>query len=194
MLVVLIACQNKKKINVDSDESSVAIHSKKQLQKSYQFTDTLTTISKSKVNNWYGYKNLSSFLKERYTNVSPNTALEFSNELFEVVQKVRDSFQIKELNTESLDARFNVLSSEVLRLKDMDDIPSIKAEEVELQTLKIMEVYSSINAKINAVYAQQSFDEDVNFDESIFEFREPLERRFVKPKIKSKRNARKIPR
>ncbi|MFC2127756.1 hypothetical protein ACFLRU_05170 [Bacteroidota bacterium] len=192
LLVLLIACKKEKLKIVEKEEPSVAIRSQFHMQKTFLISDSLSVLSKMKVERWAGYQNLSEFLKNNFTRISPNNSLELSKELYTVVKKVRDSFKIKELNVDGVTARINVLSSEALRLKDMSDISSIKSEEIVEQTQKILNVYSSINSKINAIYAQMTFDEDVNFDESIFEFREPMKRSFPKPTFN--RNSKKLPR
>jgi len=66
-------------------------------------------------------------------------------------------------------ARLHVLYSEVYRLKDMSEISSIKPQEVQLQTAKIIAVFNALNSKINSVYTRNIFDEDLRFDESLFE-------------------------
>lgn len=139
-------------------------------QNTYSFEEELTDVSKEKIKDWVGYFKLTNFLKEQYGRVSPQTALEMSEELQGIVGKIRDSLKINELKTHGFDARLNVLNSEVLRLKDMSEITSIKAEEVRQQIEKIIAVYHAINSKINAIYARELFDEEVNFNEEIFDF------------------------
>ena len=66
-------------------------------------------------------------------------------------------------------ARLHVLHSEAYRLKDMSAISSIKPREVQLQTAKIIAVFNALNSKINSVYSRKIFDQDLRFDESLFE-------------------------
>jgi hypothetical protein len=133
------------------------------------FSDTLTAIATKKLQSWNSYFLFSRFVKEHFSAVSASQALGLSQELLEVVSEMKDSLKLPVLKTKSMYARLHVLYSEVYRLKDMSEISSIKPQEVQLQTAKIIAVFNALNSKINSVYTRNIFDEDLRFDESLFE-------------------------
>ncbi|MDG2279049.1 MAG: hypothetical protein P8L42_00275 [Flavicella sp.] len=148
----------------------------------YSFDEMLKPKTNENVKGWDEYANLSKFLKKNFTTISPSLALEMSKELADLSKTMNDSLRIRELNNKGMFARLNVFYSEALRLQDMSDISSIQPSEVKEQVEKIILVYNSINLKINSVYLQKSFDENVDFDESIFDFNEEAEAPYRVPK------------
>ena len=197
LLVTLTAVSCKKKVaeqEVGSIEIEVPIEEKSPMdglslldtKKTYVFSETLRDTVKTKIKEWKTYFEMSTFLKKNYTDVSPSVALEMSEELSELVLAMKDSLQIKVLNNRGVFARLNTFSSEVLRLKDMASISSITPDEVAVQVDKVVAVYNSINSKINSVYAQQNFDENLDFDEAIFNFNAQAEQPYSIPKKKKK--------
>ena len=135
-------------------------------------SEPISASAKTKIKSWSAYFDLAAFLSNNYLRVSSRQSLEMSNELLEKVNATRDLARVPVLNTKAVSARLNVLRSEVLRLKDMANITSITPDEVFRQTEKLLNVFSALNSKINTVFSQENFDEQVNFDESIFEFDE----------------------
>jgi hypothetical protein len=173
LTIFLASCEGKQENTPQNVLEKTTVQTVFQDQKNYVFEEELTAVSKQATKDWMGYAKLTRFLKEHYQSTSPQTALEMSENLYIIVGKVRDSFHVQELKNEGFDARLNVLNSEILRLTDMTEITAIKAEEVVEQTEKIIGVYNAVNAKINAIYARKSLDEEIYFDERIFDFRTP---------------------
>ncbi len=171
MIAFLASCESKQENTPEEVRQKSTTQSVFQEQRTYAFEEELTAVSKQAIKDWTSYEKLTHFLKEHYLLTSPQTALEMSEDLYAIVAKIRDSFPVKELKTLGFDARLNVLNSEVLRLKDMSEITVIEAEEVVEQTAKIMGVFNAVNAKINGFYARKLLDEEVHFDEKIFDFR-----------------------
>ena len=138
----------------------------------YEFPvkEVLSFSSKEKIASWGAYKELVLLFAEQYSSVTPSYALEHSKELLDFSEVLGDSLEVSLLKNRGVYARIHTLQSEVLRLHDMSSISSIKAEEVKHQTGKIVNVISSLNAKINAVFEQEALDVDLDFDESIFGF------------------------
>ena len=149
------------------------------------FSDTLTAIAAKELQSWDSYFLFSRFVKEHFSTVSASQALGLSQELLEVVSEMKDSLKLPVLKTKSMYARLHVLYSEVYRLKDMSEISSIKPGEVQLQTAKIIAVFNALNSKINSVYSRKIFDEDLRFDESLFEVY-PQKEEMYSPKKKRK--------
>ncbi len=168
--LILISCGKKDKTVVKSKVSSVETVLLQ--EQSFNFDQELKPDVSMKIKEWDEYFTLSEYVRENFSRVSSTFALEMSNELVDLSKSLRDSLHIKELTNRSMFARLNVFYSEVLRLQDMSEISALNSEEVFEQIEKIGMVYNSINMKINAIYLQKSFDSNVNFDESIFDFNE----------------------
>jgi len=167
---LLICCKEEKEFTDSDTQDAIVVNARQEEKVLFVFSEKLTKKASEGIIVWDEYFKLSDFLLENYSDVSATQSLEMSKGLTEMVKSIKDSMQIPILNTRGMFARLNTLNSEVLRLKDMSIITSIKPEEVLIQTRKIVAVYNAINSKINAVFSQKSFDEDVDFDESIFNF------------------------
>jgi hypothetical protein len=185
--IFLASCEGKQENTPQNFLEKTTVQTVFQDQKTYLFKEELTAVSKQAIKDWTGYAKLTRFLKEHYQSTSPQTALEMSEDLYAIVGKVKDSFHVQELKNGGFDARLNVLNSEILRLKDMSEITVIEAEEVVEQTAKIMGVFNAVNAKINGFYARKLLDEEVHFDENIFDFRTSP----TKPPVAVKKSSKK---
>ena len=155
----------------------------------YNFNKNLKPQVQKDIESWDEYFVMSNYLKKHFLHISPALSLEMSKELADLSKKMNDSLRIKELNNKGMFARLNVFYSEALRLQDMSIISSIKAVEVTEQVEKLVSVYNSINMKINSIYLQKSFDNNVNFDESFFEFNEDAEKPYSIPKKSRKKRS-----
>lgn len=155
----------------------------------YNFNKNLKPQVQKDIESWDEYFVMSNYLKKHFLHISPALSLEMSKELADLSKKMNDSLKIKELNNKGMFARLNVFYSEALRLQDMSIISSIEAVEVTEQVEKLVSVYNSINMKINSIYLQKSFDNNVNFDESFFEFNEDAEKPYSIPKKSRKKRS-----
>lgn len=193
LFLLTVGCeQNKSEIPQVEKKQPVKLPAFEELN-AYVFDVSLTNEVKDSLKAWKAYFEFTEFLTTNFKEISPSMALEYATELSERSKTMNDSLKIRTLNTKGVFARLHTLYSEVLRLNDMEAIPSIKAEEVVEQTRKIASVYNSLNAKINAVYAQKNFDKDVDFDESIFNFgarEETPYQRVRKPRKRYTKNSR----
>lgn len=186
IFLLFISCKKNEPVVVITTEDSIESLALFDEKKEYQFNVALNDDVKEKIKSWDEYFIVSRYLEKNYLNISPSLSLEMSKELPDLVQSMNDSLQITSLNNRGVFARLHTLKSEVIRLKDMSSISSIKASEVTLQVAKVVAIYNSINAKINAVYAQYDFDEQVHFDEEIFEFNTAAETPYSVPKKRKK--------
>lgn len=131
--------------------------------KKYASVTQLDNYSKNYVKDWKEYNDLTDFFK-RFENISANEALNNAIELRDLIKSVKDSIKPKLIDNNAFNARVNVLENETLRLVDMSKIPSIKANEVNLQVSKVFSVFNSVNEKIITIYSQKRFEEAVNVD------------------------------
>jgi len=125
--------------------------------------ETLIPKAKKAVSEWKEYRNVDEFII-KYYNISNMEALNYAKELSDLVQLMKDSIRIEELKGLNMMARFNVLHNETLRLADMATIPSISSEEVKEEVGKIVEVYSSVNSKINTIYKAEELQNSLEVD------------------------------
>lgn len=116
---------------------------------------------KRKIDDWQEYASVNDFLNQ-YRSISPNEALNNSKELNDLVQVMKDSVKPNFLESNSFNARINLLHNETLRLFDMSAISSIKSEEVNEQVTKVIEAFSSVNSKINTLVLRADLDAQVN--------------------------------
>lgn len=126
--------------------------------------DEINSVKKNflkEIENWQAYRNVNELLK-RYEQVSPSEALNNALELKDLTKVLKDSIDIETLKIQSFQARLNVLHNESLRLADMTYISAITAEEVNNQVAKILVVFSSTNEKINTVFTQKKFEEEID--------------------------------
>jgi hypothetical protein len=186
--LTIIACTKEEKTVVIEEQKheSLALFNENM---TFVFNEDLTLQVKKEIKSWDEYFTMSFFLKKHYVLISPSLCLEMSKELVGLSKTMNDSLRIKELNNKGMFARLSVFYSEALRLQDMSTISSIKAAEVTEQVEKLVSVYNSINMKINSIYLQKSFDNNVNFDESIFDFNENAERPYLTPKKPRKKRS-----
>lgn len=148
------------KENIKKPELSIAIDFPK--------PDNLDQFSKKNIPNWKEYEVLTSFL-ERFDKISPNEALNNAIELKDLIASLKDSVKPKILEIGAFNTRINVLENEAFRLVDMTYISAIKAEEVNTQILKIIEVFGSLNQKINTLYSQKRFEDAVLIDDNNYQ-------------------------
>lgn len=159
LTTLTISCNEKeqKKENVLVEKTNMNI------QKKHSTPSKLSAISTKEMKNWKEYNELNSFIG-KFENTSPSKALANILDLKDISKKFKDTIRVNDLKTSAFRARLNVFNNEVLRLADMSYIGAITAEEVNEQVGKIVLIYSSINDKINAVYAKKEFDKTINLD------------------------------
>ncbi|APG66137.1 hypothetical protein LPB136_12485 [Tenacibaculum todarodis] len=148
------------KENIKKPELSIAVDFPK--------PDNLDQFSKKNITNWKEYEIFNSFL-ERFDKISPNEALNYAIELKDLIVNLKDSLKPKILKNNAFNTRLNVLENEALRLVDMTYISAIKAEEVNTQILKIIEVFGSVNQKINTLYSQKRFEDAILIDDNNYQ-------------------------
>ena len=147
--------------------------------------------AKKAVSEWKEYNDVDEFII-KYYNISNAEALNSADELSELVQLMKDTVRVEKLKELNITARFNVLHNEALRLADMATIPSISNKEVKEEVLKIVEIFSAVNSKINTIYKaeelQKLLEVDTETPIDIVKKKERLQRRkpskLVKPRSK----------
>jgi hypothetical protein len=124
---------------------------------------TLIPSARKGLSTWKEYKDVDEFLLTYY-NISVTEALGKAKELSNLVQLMKDSIRIENLEKPNVIARFNVLHNETLRLADMATIPSISDEEVAEEVKQILEIYAAVNDKINTIYKAEFLQNSLEVD------------------------------
>lgn len=160
-LFLIFACKDtvKKVDQTNNDTSELSI------VQSHNSVDLVMPQFQENIKDWESLNNVNVFL-ERFNKASANEVLSNSIELKSLSKALLDSVMPKEFKISSLKARINILYNESLRLEDMNDIPSISSKEVHEQTNKILDIFSSINSKINTVLRKKKFEEAIDVDVS----------------------------
>lgn len=125
--------------------------------------ETLVPNARRNLQAWKAYNNVDEFMI-KYYNVSKLEALNNAKELSDLVKVMIDSIKIEKLDKINVIARFNVLYNETLRLADMATISSITEDEVKDEVKKIIDLYSSVNSKINTIYKAEELQENLDID------------------------------
>ncbi|OSY88742.1 hypothetical protein WH52_03445 [Tenacibaculum holothuriorum] len=178
LVLLLISCgdnNDKKKETVVADRSDMNV------TKQYTVPSKLSSISEKEMKKWKEYHQLVDFIK-RYEKISPSKALSNVLELKDITKKFKDTIRVNDLKTRAFRARLNVFNNEVLRLADMSYIGVISAKQINEQVAKVNLIYSSINDKVNAVYAKKEFDKTINLDNFFqLDSTKPRKRKTVNP-------------
>ncbi|WP_075343735.1 hypothetical protein [Tenacibaculum agarivorans] len=162
LILGVLLCSSCKKQQKKLEE--VTIKSDMSTATSHKKVAELSNLAKQNVGDWQEYNDVKEFLS-RFNSITPNEALQTSNELKDLAQYLSDSLKIDALKTDALKARSNVFRNEVLRLYDMSHIPAIKAQEVNQQIDKVLLIFSSYTIKINTIYSKEEFDKEINLDD-----------------------------
>lgn len=101
---------------------------------------------------------------DRFKKVSPKEVLGNALELQGLVKSLKDSVKPVLFDNASFKARVNIFYNETLRLSDMNSIPSISADEVNIQTEKIIDAFSAVNSKVNAILSKKRFEDAIDID------------------------------
>ncbi|CAM1334633.1 hypothetical protein [Tenacibaculum aestuariivivum] len=128
----------------------------------------LDNTSSKEIKKWKEYFIVADFITQ-LENTTPTEALNNALELKTLTKQLKDSLNIKTLQTPAFKARINVFENEVLRLADITYISSITSKEVNNHIKKIHLLFGGINTKINTVYAKKRFDKAIKLD-SLFNF------------------------
>lgn len=120
----------------------------------------LSEDARGKVSTWEEYQKVASLMTELY-NTSKSDVLENATMYAEEIQYLRDSIRIEELDNPKIISRINILLNQSLRLKDMNDIPSISNVAVKEEVVKLCESFSALNSRINTFYKTIQLEKDL---------------------------------
>jgi hypothetical protein len=121
--------------------------------------EQLSSDAKARLADWKGFQSVTKKV-ETYTTTTSGQALENAKELSILIRKVSDTIKMNVLERPDFRARLNVLYSHSLRLDDMSSIPSISEDEVKQQVTKLLDAFSSVINKINAIYREEKSEKE----------------------------------
>jgi len=182
LLLLFVGC--KKSVQTPTETTKKSDLSQTIKHKTYS---VVKPSAKNMIANWKEYALVDDFLKA-YENISPEEAFANTFELQELTKALKDSLNITALKTPAFKSRLNVFENEVLRLSDMSEIPAITSTEVNQQIDKVLLIYGSLNDKINTVYNQQKFEEEINLDSFFKLERDSIAKLKVDKNVKKKNN------
>ena len=161
ILFLSISCNRAKSTQETSEKSDSLKISTNRIVST--ISETLIPKAKKAVSEWREYNDVDEFMI-KYYNISNSEALDYAEELSKLVQLMKDTVRVETLKEQHITARFNVLHNETLRLADMATISSITKEEVKEEVLKIVEVYTAVNSKINTIYKAIELQDALEID------------------------------
>ena len=156
---LFISCNKKQEIKDKKQETKPLLS----VVNEYSSVKKVNASFHKDIEDWEELEAVDNFL-DRFKKVSPNEVLSNALELQGLVKSLKDSVKPQLFDNDSFKARVNIFYNETLRLSDMTTIPSIKAEEVNIQTEKIIEAFSAVNSKVNSVLSKKRFEDEITID------------------------------
>ena len=166
-LVLAFSCSKRTK-TTGSDLSSVDTLIQSDKKNITSIGVSLHPNTKKAVENWKEYQAVDAILTNFYA-ISNAEALSNAKELSGVVIKLKDSIRDEKLVTPPVKARINILHNECLRLNDMSNIPAITPEEVKATIQRVLDAFSSLNAKLNSLYSVDELESELRLDPDFLE-------------------------
>lgn len=153
----LLSCDKKQENNKQEQDDSKPL-----LSVVYEHSPIkgIRPIFKKDVEDWNELRLVNEFLS-RFKKVSPNEILSNALELESLVKSLKDSVKPQLFNITSFNTRVNILYNETLRMSDMTTIPSIKADEVNVQAEKIIQAFSAVNSKVSSILSKKRFEDAI---------------------------------
>ncbi|MDG1398105.1 MAG: hypothetical protein P8P88_06930 [Polaribacter sp.] len=156
ILIIFFSCKDKNEQTLLKDDVQPLLS----VVKEYPSVKQISPIFRKDVENWEELNAIADFL-DRFKKGSANEVLSNALELKGLIKSLKDSVKPNLFDDAAFKTRINILNNETLRLADMTSISAITAEEVHLQTEKIINAFSAINAKINTVLSKKRFEDEI---------------------------------
>ena len=159
LLLFIFSCDKKQETTIQQEDTKPLLS----VEHEFFAVKGIDPVFVKEVEEWKELNAVDDFL-ERFKKASPKEVLSNALELKGLVESLKDSIKPALFIISSFDARINIFYNETLRLADMTTIPAIQASEVNLQTEKILEAFSAVNAKINTILSKKRFEDEIDVD------------------------------
>ena len=159
LLLFIFSCDKKQETTIQQEDTKPLLS----VEHEFSAVKGIDPVFVKEVEEWKELNAVDDFL-ERFKKASPKEVLSNALELKGLVESLKDSIKPALFTISSFDARINIFYNETLRLADMTTIPAIQASEVNLQTEKILEAFSAVNAKINTILSKKRFEDEIDVD------------------------------
>lgn len=160
ILFSVFSCKNNAESSNQETKDSLIVNANRITN---TISETLSPKAKKELANWQEYNDVDEFIIDYY-NITISEALTKAEALEGMVKLMKDTIRVQDIDKPNVIARFNVLHNETLRLADMATMSSILDEEVVNEVSQIIEVYASLNSKINTIYRAQDLEEALEVD------------------------------
>lgn len=154
--ILFFSCLKKEQDSLDNETQKPLLSVVKKHEDLIKIESSFT----QEIENWNELKALDNFIL-RFKKASPNEVLSNALELKSLVSSLKDSVKPSLFEIPSFNTRVNILYNETLRLADMTFIPAIKADQVNMQTDKIINTFSAVNSKINTILTKKRFEDAI---------------------------------
>ncbi len=159
IFIITFSCAKKQEKGKPKD----SVKSLLSVVKEHSSVKKVNPIYKEEIEGWKELEAVDNFLG-RFKKASANEVLSNALELKDLVKKLKIAIKPDLFIKPAFKARINILYNETLRLSDMTTIPAITADEVHLQTEKIIDAFSAVNAKVNTVFSKKRFEDEIGED------------------------------
>ena len=159
IFVFIFSCNKKQETTIQQEDTKPLLS----VDNEFSTVKEINPAFKKDVEEWKELNAVNVFLN-RFKKASPKEVLSNALELKGLVESLKDSIKPALFTISSFDARINIFYNETLRLADMTTIPAIQAEEVNIQTEKILDAFSAVNAKINTILSKKRFEDEIEID------------------------------
>lgn len=159
ILAFIFSCDKKQETTIQQEDTKPLLS----VANEFSAVKRVNPVFINDVEEWKELNAVDNFL-ERFKKASPKEVLSNALELKGLVESLKDSLKPPLFIVTSFEARINIFYNETLRLADMTTIPAIQASEVNIQTEKILDAFSAVNAKINTILSKKRFEDEIDVD------------------------------
>jgi len=159
ILLFISSCNKKQESTIQQKDTKPLLS----IENEFSSVKRINPVFINDIEEWKELNAIDNFL-ERFKKASPKEVLSNAIELKGLVESLKDCVKPALFKVTSFDARINIFYNETLRLADMTTIPAIQAKEVNRQTEKIIDAFSSVNAKINTILTKKRFEDEIEID------------------------------
>lgn len=168
--LLVVSCQPQKQTPKQIKEKELADSkyiNPKDIELIYDSISLGSVKYKDSIKDWKNYYKVQDVLTS-IAKTSPNNVLSASDDLVEKIIAMQKKIPVVALRSKGIKARLNALYNQSLRLKEMSTIPAITVDEISQQTAGLFVIFRTIEKKIDAIYEQVNFEQELIKEEFFF--------------------------